>query len=75
MLSSAEFPEFAADFVLYCNINSEIEGRPHDRMLLDIGGRGFPTLAFLNSDGKPIALYRGPPSIAGFRQAGAQLNR
>jgi len=40
--------------VPFLHITTRIKGKPHDNLLKEMGGTGFPTLMFLNSDGKQI---------------------
>lgn len=51
LFSSTEFPTFAADVVLFCHITSLVEGEPYPDLLSEMGGRGFPTIKFLDAEG------------------------
>ena len=54
---------------------SRIEGRPYDMLLPDVGGRGFPTVVFLDAGGNVLATHNGAPTIAGFRATAASVQR
>ena len=58
-LSDPNFPAFSEKVVPYLNIMTKIEGRPYDDMLIDKGFGGFPTLAFMDVDGKVLAQPSG----------------
>ena len=68
VLSSEEFKAFAADYVMFAHVTTRIEGRKHDGLLSEKGGRGFPHLVALNQGGDVIATLTGGRSIDGFRQ-------
>ncbi len=51
---------------MYLNITTKIEGRKHDNMLGDKGGRGFPYLCAMSSKGDVIAKLSGSRDTAGF---------
>ncbi len=53
-LSDASFPEFAENVVLFLHNTSRVKGEPYPTLLKDNGGTGFPTLWFLDADGKVI---------------------
>ena len=44
-LSTAEFKEFAKDYILFCHITSMVEGEKYPKLLQEKGGRGFPYVA------------------------------
>lgn len=52
--------------VLFAHVTTRIEGRENDGMLRDVGGRGFPTIAFLDSEGDLIGKHNGGRDAAGF---------
>lgn len=40
--------------VPFLHITTRIEGRPNEDLFKKLGGRGFPTLKFLDADGNPL---------------------
>jgi hypothetical protein len=54
-LSDPAFPAFAAKVVPLMHITTHIPGHPYDDLLKRNGGGGFPTLQFLDADGKVLA--------------------
>ena len=56
--------------VLYCNIMTLIPGRKYDRLLSKKGGRGFPYLVYMDSEGNVIGHPAGR-SVKAF-EAGAK---
>lgn len=69
-LMADEFAKFAGDYVLYCNISSQIESDKHQDLLEKVGGEGFPHLVFMDSDGSVIATHEGARDAAGFTKTG-----
>ncbi len=53
----------------FLHITTRIPGHPHDDLLTRFGGRGFPTLAFLDAEGRKLMEYSGPRTTKGFEQA------
>jgi len=64
-LSKPELKDFGAKVVLFCHITTRIPGEPHDELLKEKGGRGFPTFWFLDPTGKVIGEPKGR-SVADF---------
>ncbi|MBC8328862.1 MAG: hypothetical protein ISR76_10020 [Planctomycetes bacterium] len=52
--SSKDFPGFSETVVPYLNIASRVPERKDDGLLGEYGGTGFPTLMFLDPDGRKI---------------------
>jgi hypothetical protein len=46
------------------HVTTKIEGHPHDGLLKDKGYRGFPTLVFMDTEGKTLASPAGRSVIA-----------
>ena len=72
-LSDKKFKSFADKVIPYLHVTTRIPNRSNDRMLSDMGGTGFPTLMFLDSEGKKLLQYRGPRTTNGFEQSYEQL--
>lgn len=51
--------------MLFCHITSRIEGRAYDDLLSEKGGRGFPTLMFLEASGESLGEHQGPRTVEG----------
>ncbi len=67
-LSQPDFPAFSAKVIPFLHLTTRIKGKKHDGLLGEKGFRSFPTLAFMDAEGKII----GQPaerSIASFEQA------
>lgn len=58
----------------FLHVTTRIEGAAHDGLLKDKGGRGFPTLMFLDAEGNILA-QQGDRSVAGFEATLASLQR
>ena len=54
--------------VPFLHVTTRIKGRAHDRLLSQMGGTGFPTLMFLDPDGRKILKYQGPRKVQGFEE-------
>ena len=54
--------------VPFLHITTRIEGRPHERLLSQMGGTGFPTLMFLDPAGRKLLKYQGPRNVRGFEE-------
>lgn len=52
MLSSPEFQAFAKSVVLFVHVTSHVEGEQHPNLLREKGFVSFPSLCFLDADGK-----------------------
>jgi hypothetical protein len=44
---------------MFCHITTRIKGEKYDDLLKKVGGRGFPTFAFLDETGKVLRIARG----------------
>lgn len=64
-LSDAAFPAFAKRVVPFLHVTTHIPGEKYDGLLKEKGGRGFPTLLFLDQDGEVLAR-QGERSVAAF---------
>ncbi len=71
-LSDDGFADFAKDVVLFCHITSKIEGEKYPGLLKEKGGRGFPTLWFLDAKGEILSGQR-DRSVQGFSTSHAAL--
>ena len=59
LFSSLDLATFGADVVLFCHVTTRIEGDPHQELLQQKGGRGFPTLKFLDAEGEVLGAPQG----------------
>ncbi len=63
-----DFVKFSRDYVLFCHITSRVPGEKHGNLLSEKGGRGFPHMAALDSDGNVIAVHQGRRDPSGFAE-------
>ena len=59
MFSTDEFKEWTKKVIPFAHITTRVPGDPDQGLLYEKGGRGFPTLAFLDADGHMVAKQRG----------------
>jgi hypothetical protein len=52
--------------VLFCHITTNIENEPHDKLLEETGGGGFPTILVLDEEGAVIGRHAGERTVAEF---------
>ncbi|MDP7062981.1 MAG: hypothetical protein QF489_08655 [Planctomycetota bacterium] len=52
LLTTPEFATFTEKVVPFLHVTTRIEGRAHEGLLREKGGRGFPTLMFLDAEGE-----------------------
>lgn len=62
--------KFAADYVLFCHITTQIETDKHQDLLEKKGGEGFPHIVFMDSDGTVLATHEGARDAAAFGKTG-----
>ena len=55
--------------VPFLHVMSRIEGRPYDDLLIQKGGLAFPTVMFLDADGKKLVVHAGPQSVPAFERS------
>ena len=55
--------------VPYLHVTTRIEGRPYDKLLSEKGGTGFPTLMFLDAEGRQLMKHVGPRTPSGFEDS------
>lgn len=72
LLTTPEFKAFTGKVVPYLNITTHIEGRAHEGLLREVGGRGFPTMKFMDGDGNVLG-EPGGRDIAAFEKALASI--
>lgn len=58
-LSSEEFPAFTSKVVPYLHITTRLEDRKDESLFSEIGGRGFPTMKFMDADGTVLGEPNG----------------
>ncbi|HKE01546.1 MAG TPA: hypothetical protein VKE69_11095 [Planctomycetota bacterium] len=73
MLSTDEFTEFAKSVVPFLHVTTHIPDDPHDTMLLEKGGAGWPYLAWLDADGDVMLPHKGDRSTKGLQKGLAEL--
>ncbi len=61
-----EFVRFSKEYVLFCHVTSHVKGRKYDGLLSEKGGRGFPHLVAMDSEGNVLAVHDGPRTAQGF---------
>lgn len=71
-LSTPEFAAFSKEVVPYLHVTSHVEGRKDEGLFGEYGGRGFPTLMFLDASGKKLA-DQNDRSVDGFRKTATSL--
>ncbi|MCP4093367.1 MAG: hypothetical protein GY747_07950 [Planctomycetes bacterium] len=52
LLTTPEFSTFSEKVVPFLHVTTRIEGRANEKLLSEKGGRGFPTLMFLDAEGE-----------------------
>lgn len=55
--------------VPYLHITTRIPGRAYDGLLGEKGGTGFPTLMYLDAEGRVLARHAGQRSVKGFEES------
>ena len=73
LFSSADFAEFTSQVVPFLHVTTRIEDRPYEDLLSKFGFPGFPSMAFLDGEGRMLAPYTGPRTIKGFEQGLKEL--
>lgn len=66
--------EFGDNVVLFAHVTSRIPGRENDDMLGTVGGRGFPTIAFMSAEGDLIGMHQGSRDPEGFNGTLTKVN-
>ena len=66
------FQEFAKNYVLFCHVTTGIKTHPHEGLLQEKGGAGFPHIVFMDAAGKVLAEHEGPRTSEGFAKTGEQ---
>lgn len=74
MFSTEEFKTFADANVMLAHVTTRIEGRKNDGLLSEKGGRGFPTIIALDTDGNKIA-EAGGRSVEAFEKMMVSASR
>jgi hypothetical protein len=64
--------KFAADYVLFCHITTQVETDKHQDLLEKKGGQGFPHIVFMDSDGTVLATHEGARDADAFAKSGAK---
>ena len=52
MLSTSEFAEWSKKVVLFLHNTSKVDGEPYPNLLYAMGGIGFPTVSYVDADGR-----------------------
>ncbi len=67
------FAAWAKDYVLFCHITTRVPTDPHQDLLQEKGGRGFPFLVFLDAEGSVLGKVQGARTVEGFRESGEKV--
>lgn len=59
MLSTEEFAKFAEQVVLFLHNTSRVDDEPYPDLLFEKGGNGWPTMSFLDADGRLLHQVAG----------------
>jgi hypothetical protein len=54
---------------MFLHVTTRIEGRKHDGLLSEVGGRGFPSFFIMEGDGSVVGQVKGPRSVEAFDNA------
>ena len=75
--SSPEFARFAESVVPYCHVTTRIPGHPRDDLLPKVCGpkAGTPSIAYLDAQGRVIAIHRGELGVEAFQRFSEQTRR
>ncbi|MEZ6188839.1 MAG: thioredoxin family protein [Planctomycetota bacterium] len=68
VIETPEFAEFAQEVVPFLHITTRIEGRKHDDLLTQKGGKGFPHLVIMDAEGGVLKEVE-DRSVESFRAA------
>jgi len=68
-LSDNDFPAFAKNVVPFLHVTTRLEDKPYEKLFGELGGTGFPTLMWLDADGRKIQVHNGPRSVKGFEES------
>ncbi|MGH7163174.1 MAG: hypothetical protein ACREID_06805 [Planctomycetota bacterium] len=60
---------------MFLHVTTQIPGVPHDGLLSEKGGRGFPFLCVLDAKGDVVVEHDGPRTVQGFRETGGLAKR
>lgn len=72
VLLGDDFAKLSDRFVLFCHITSQAPGEKYQMLLPEKGGKGWPSVFFLDSDGNVLARHSGPFTVEGFEATGAK---
>jgi len=51
---------------MFMHITTHLEGRKHDDLLSQVGGRGFPSFFILDAEGRVVGQHNGDRTVEGF---------
>jgi hypothetical protein len=54
LFSTKEFAEWSKQVVLFLHVTSHVDDEPYPNLLYETGGIGFPTVSFLDQDGRVL---------------------
>ncbi|MHC4958397.1 MAG: hypothetical protein ACYTGN_08465 [Planctomycetota bacterium] len=54
---------------MFLHVTARIEGRKHDGLLNEVGGRGFPSFFIMEGDGSVVGQVKGQRSVDTFEKA------
>lgn len=67
------FAKWSGQYVLFCHVTSNVSTDPHQKLLQEKGGRGFPYLVFMDQDGNVLAKHEGPRNVEGFSKTSEKV--
>ena len=69
-LMQDDFVAFSKEFVLFAHVTSRVATDKHQNLLSEKGGRGFPHIVFMDSEGNVIAKHETARNAKGFGETG-----
>ncbi len=73
LLLSPAFTAWAADYVLFAHVTSLVKGDKHQDFVMRTGGRYFPHVLFLDSNGTVLGRHEGYATVSGLKETAAQV--
>lgn len=76
MLSTEAFAEWSKEnVVLFLHNTSRVKDEPFPDLLREKGGNGFPTVTYLDADGRPLKQLAFPTELSTMQEGLAELQR
>lgn len=73
MLSTDEFVQWSRKVVLFLHNTSRVDGEKHPNLLFEMGGVGFPTMSYLDADGRLLQQVGHVTPVAALEKAYGEL--